>query len=194
MAISGKTAPDEIPYALATDKPPDVPALSKAMADRLQALRTVRSSLINTEESRTNTAYGTLTTPDEIKVPVNAAGLLVIEYAAEIESSVAAAGRIALFINGTQVARYGGGASVQVEGSSIGTGWCFVTTAPDKMNISEGPVGVATSALLLLATGTTGGPMFHGVPAGEYTVTARYKATSGTITAKNRRLYGYGIC
>lgn len=39
MAVSGKTAaPHEIPYFLDTDKPPDMAAVTKAMADRLQLL------------------------------------------------------------------------------------------------------------------------------------------------------------
>jgi hypothetical protein len=37
MAVSGKTAaPHEIPYFLGTDKPPDMAAVTKAIADRLQ--------------------------------------------------------------------------------------------------------------------------------------------------------------
>lgn len=38
MAISGKTTPDEIPYLLSNDKPPDMAAATKAQADRVQAL------------------------------------------------------------------------------------------------------------------------------------------------------------
>lgn len=39
MSASGKTAaPIEAPYALSTDHPLDVPALTKAMAERLHAL------------------------------------------------------------------------------------------------------------------------------------------------------------
>jgi hypothetical protein len=38
MAVSGKTAaPHEIPYFLGTDKPPDMAAVTKAIADRVHA-------------------------------------------------------------------------------------------------------------------------------------------------------------
>jgi hypothetical protein len=200
MAVSGKTAaPQEIPYYLGTDKPPDMAAVTKAMADQVHArlnalgLASCTSKLINTEESRTNTEFGTLATADEVKLTLAEAGLLVVGFMAEVKSSVAAAGQVALFINGTQVARFEGGASVNVAGTTVGTGFCFVTTAQDKLNVKEGVVGVATTGLLLMATGTAGGLMVHGAPAAEYTITARYKATSGSVTAKNRRLYAYGL-
>lgn len=39
MAVSGASAVNKIPYSLGTDKPPDVPAVTKAMAEALDALK-----------------------------------------------------------------------------------------------------------------------------------------------------------
>jgi microcystin-dependent protein len=38
MAVSGKTTPDEIPYFLDDDNPPNMATVTKAMADRVQVL------------------------------------------------------------------------------------------------------------------------------------------------------------
>ena len=37
MAVSGKTANLQIPYFLDADSPPDMAAVSKAMADKIEA-------------------------------------------------------------------------------------------------------------------------------------------------------------
>ena len=51
MAVSGKTAaPHEIPYYLGTDKPPDMAAVTKAMADRLH-LRLPTAGLVQASAS-----------------------------------------------------------------------------------------------------------------------------------------------
>lgn len=38
MAVSGKTAPHELPYFLDSDKPPNMATVTKAIADRVEAL------------------------------------------------------------------------------------------------------------------------------------------------------------
>src|SRR4051812_48257416 len=61
-------------------------------------------SIIATEESRSNTSYGTLTTPDQVSnvvVPVN--GLLFVAFTALWKESVLKAGRAAIFIGANQL-------------------------------------------------------------------------------------------
>ena len=60
--------------------------------------------VISAEESRTNTAFGTMATADEITgvvVPQN--GLMVIGYTATAKSSVSGEGRAAIFIGSNQL-------------------------------------------------------------------------------------------
>ena len=60
-------------------------------------------SIIATEESRTNTAYGTLTTPDQVTgVVLPTDGLIVVVFQAMWKASVASAGSAALFIGANQ--------------------------------------------------------------------------------------------
>jgi hypothetical protein len=62
------------------------------------------ASIIAASESRTNTAYGTLTTPDQVaNVVLPSNGLIAVVYQAMWQESVAGAGRAALFIGANQL-------------------------------------------------------------------------------------------
>lgn len=67
-------------------------------------LKTGGFTSIATSESRTNAAYGTLTTPDQVnQVIVPNGGLLLVGYQALWQESVAAAARAAIFIGASQL-------------------------------------------------------------------------------------------
>jgi hypothetical protein len=60
-------------------------------------------SIIATTESRTNTAYGTLTTPDSVSVTINTGDLVVVQFQALWQESVARAARAAIFVGANQL-------------------------------------------------------------------------------------------
>lgn len=147
--------------------------------------------IIATEESRTNVAYGTLTTADEIAsvvVPEN--GLLLVGYSALFKSSVGAAGNAAVFLNSNQLKRPdAAGPPVAQEATTVGAGtYSYLTSAYYGL----GRVGTAESVVTTgMALGGTevGGLCAVTAAAATYTVSVRFKASSGSITAKERKLW-----
>lgn len=187
MAVSGKTAaPYEIPYFLGTDKPPDMAAVTKAIADRVHALAAGRwyaPKIITAEESRTSTEFGFLTsTEDKIEgVVVPTGGLLLLNFHAQVKSSVAAAGRVVPFIGSNNLFNPGG--STNAEAKTEGTSFVTINSGPTALEKSSTAAEEQTSGQVV------GAALEIFVAAGTYTVSVKYAATSGSITAKNRRLY-----
>lgn len=148
--------------------------------------------IIAAEESRTNTSYGTLTTPDEITnvvVPTN--GLLAIGYVALVKESVSTAGRVAIFLGANQLKKVGGTTPIAQEVELFGTGtFQTLATQADGLDRGEGTSFVTTGQVLAHNRGTgLGGLCYVFVAAGTYNVSIQYKATSGSVTAKERKLW-----
>ena len=174
---------------------------------------------IATSESRTNTAYGTLATPDQVTglvVPAN--GLILVLYQATWRESVNGAANAALFINSNQLqtAQAGLGAPYATS-ASIGTGAggedvvlssvsyglgsfnnaaVFNSTYTGDVTTGQSVGGGAFGFTASTGGGSPttqlvlGGPCYiFGLAAGTYTVSVRFKASSGSVTAKNRRLW-----
>jgi hypothetical protein len=170
---------------------------------------------IATSESRTNTAYGTLTTPDQVTVVLPTNGQIVVGYQAAWQESVAGASRAAIFIGANQL-RAGGSAAtppLQAAGNN-GTPAvnhnCSLTTcaaglvtgtALDQTDATTGQIVGQVSnganiwmdlggAILPLGTGAVeAGPCWVFAAAGTYTVSVQFKASSGSVTASNRKLW-----
>lgn len=150
--------------------------------------------VIATEESRTNVAYGTLTTPDEIKeVVMPANGLIAVAYQARCKSSVSEAGRVALFLGANQLLAGGLVQEVATEVSFNRIG-----TNPGGLLQVEGEAFGATGETISRRPGTAGavgGLCFIQAAAGTYNISIQCKATSGSVTAKERTLrvmvFGY---
>src|ERR1044072_980378 len=67
-------------------------------------------SIISTTESRTNTAYGLLTTPDRVQnIVLPTDGLIFILFHATWQQAVASAARAAIFIGANQLVTVSGG-------------------------------------------------------------------------------------
>lgn len=136
--------------------------------------------VIATEESRTNTAFATLTTPDEITgvaVPENSS--LFVEFSALVKTSIEGAGRVAIFLSGTQLKNVSG-SNYEVELATVGATFKKVFTTP---------TGLSFGGTEFVTTGEVGGQgwlLIHRLAAGTYTVSVQYRATSGSITAKTR--------
>jgi hypothetical protein len=142
--------------------------------------------VIATEESRTNAAFGTLTTADEITgivVPEN--GLMQIRFALVMKSSVANAGSFGLFIDGNQ-ALTASGILVGREVPVTGTGFhLFASSVRGESFVERSP----SEQTALPATGLAFGAVEFAAAAGTHTVSLRYKASEGTVTAKERKLW-----
>lgn len=169
---------------------------------------------IATEESRTNTSYGTLTTPDQITsviVPTN--GIVRIGFQGMWKESVQAAGRAAVFIGANQIkaaspngpqtvaakrtsgsagnyailCSFAGGLLSSDDGTYTGDvttgqimGWNNGATAPWELG---------GSPQALTAAVPYAGWMETFVASGTYTISVQFKSSSGSVTAKNRKLW-----
>jgi hypothetical protein len=184
-----------------------------------------KKAIIAAEESRTNTAYGTLTAPDQVTLTLQTNGLIVILYQASWAESVAGAARAAIFIGAnqlklatgnanpeTQAAYTGGGgantfrtlasgsaglwsasgnayAGDVTTGEIVGLGNSISGGPANQMNAEVGGTTVATSAEI---TGNMG-PLYVFAAAGAYNVSVQFKASSGSVSAKNRKLWAWAL-
>lgn len=140
-------------------------------------------SIVPTEETRAVATLGSLTTADQVQVTLATEGLIYVVFMAEIKETVADAGIVELRLdtggfagpanglqaNGTAINVYGGVITSDMF-SGVGGGLHFVNT---------------------MASATQQPAMVHAVraTAGVRTVSVAYGATTGTIFAKNRRLW-----
>lgn len=145
-------------------------------------------------ETRTNAAYGSLTTPDQVSsVVLPSNGLIVVGYQAIWQNSTAGNGRAAIFIGANQLkaASATGAAAVQ---EALGS-----ATINDDDPLATTSLGLATSAGAgaatevttgqVLGTASFGGPTYVFASAGTYTISVQFKSAAGSVTVKNRHLW-----
>lgn len=157
-------------------------------------------SIIATEESRTNTAYGLLTTPDRVSsVALPTDGLIVITYQATWKNSVAGAGNAALFLGANQLKVVSFATSTDPVVQEAGGN----TSADTYRPIASSNVGLATTSSATVYNGdvttgqivssnvggNVGGSMYIFAAAGTYDVSVQFKSTSGSVTVKGRKLW-----
>lgn len=170
----------------------------KTLNERLNAenllgntLRWQTPTVIATEETRESVSFGTLTTPDEVKsvvLPTN--GLLAIGYAAIFKSSVSNAGRAAIFIGANQLKNTATGVPLVEEIATATTELSTVATTPAGLSKSAGSASTAfVTTGQILGPGTSGGLTYVFAAAGTYNISVQFKATSGSVTAKERKLW-----
>jgi hypothetical protein len=161
---------------------------------------------IATTETRSSSSYGLLTTPDQVSnliLPTD--GFIAVLYHATWSNT--GSGRAAIFLNSIQakVGTNNGAAAIQevdVTGT-VNDGWLH-TSATGLL--SQAQVGSAvsdvTTGQIIAHTGTGGGgglsnvaagggPCYLFANAGTYSVSIQYKATSGVVSAKNRKLWAW---
>jgi hypothetical protein len=198
--------------------------LQSALNDKLgvSAGATVRrgKSIIATTESRSNVAYGTLTTPDQVTgIVLPTDGLIAVAYQATWQESVAGAARAAIFIGGNQqkvamdtapgtVAALTNGVSVNIDQPLFTTATGLASEAAGGLGPSAYGGDVTTGQAIGLGStgnvrigqefngapyttygGPIGGPCYIFAAAGTYNISAQFKASSGSVTAKNRKLW-----
>lgn len=165
-------------------------------------------SIIATAESRSNTAYDVLATPDRVSglvLPTD--GLILMAYHATWENSNANAGRAAIFLGGTQTKMHSTNGSVEIAETSgptatarksvlysTGSG---LDSASGALNY-DGPVTtgeIIGSGQAFAGTGPSGMSGFTAIfaAAGTYDLSIRFKATAGSVTVSNRKLWAMAI-
>jgi hypothetical protein len=132
-------------------------------------------SVIATSEARTNVAYGTLTTPDQVSsIVLPTDGVICVLFQATWQESVADTGRAAIFIGANQLK----------VASDIKTGQAIGVTLTTVGNLNQEINGTNKT----LADSQVGGPCSIFAAAGTYVVSVQFKSSSGSVTVKNRRL------
>lgn len=173
-----------------------LPADANAIEDRmLQIAGYAGATNITTEEARTNVAYGTLTTPDQVTgIVMPTDGLICVAFQAMWKESVVGAARAAIFIGTNQLKLASNSAAAPVvqetahgAPSSI---YKPLTSATFGLDGSSGSgtayTGDVTTGQVL--GGTSSGYVSVFAAAGTYDVSVKFNATSGSVTAKNRVL------
>lgn len=165
--------------------------------------------MIAAEEPRTDTSFGLLTTPDRISgVSLPADGLMFVVYRALWKSSVAAAGKAGLFLGATQLVRDDSASASPIANeatthNSVADRYVALGTGPAAGLVSDDNRAAAitadSSGPQVLgwhqSVAPTSDPRFGGgvlvlfAPAGSYDVSVQYRATSGTVTVKSRKLW-----
>jgi hypothetical protein len=175
--------------------------LDKLGASSASVIRRGQSSIVTTE-SRTNAAYGLMTTPDQVSnlvLPTN--GVLIVGFQAVWNEGVVGAARAALFLGANQVKIPDNSqAAPIVQEASVGI---VGATGVDKplSTFSGGLAGSGGNTTAYTGDVTTGqiiapngvigqaGPCWIRAAAGTYTVSVQFKASSGAVAVKNRTLW-----
>jgi hypothetical protein len=161
-------------------------------------------SIIAATESRSNVAYGTLTTPDQVSgIVLPTDGLIVMAYQATWQESVNGAARAAIFVGATQLKVADSTAAAPVVQEALvacGTANIDKPLSSSALGLA-GPVGVnatvhsgdVTTGQLVGGAGTGAGICAIFAAAGTYGVSVQFKSSSGSVTAKNRKLWVWSI-
>lgn len=161
------------------------------------------ANVVVTQETRTNTAYGLMTTPDRVQnvvLPTN--GLIAIAYQARWQESVLGAARAAIFIGANQLKTVVGGTTAPVVqeadiGYTAGANFSLSTHLSGLVGINtSGYTGDVTTGQIVGmkidttdSTGSWGGFCLVFAAAGTYDISVQYKASSGNVLADNRKLW-----
>jgi hypothetical protein len=174
-------------------------------------------SNIATSQSTGSTTFVTLATPDQVAVTLPANGLIQVWFQGQWQESVSGAARAAIFLGSNQLqSQQGAGGhgpgviAAATNGSTAGLTLPLATCSGGlagvfsaftwSADVSTGQiVGVQgqpqidTAGTILGGGATFGGPCYIFAAAGAYTVSVQFKASSGTVTALNRKLWATTI-
>ncbi|RJQ12082.1 MAG: hypothetical protein C4558_02450 [Dehalococcoidia bacterium] len=178
-------------------------------------------SIIATEESTSSSSFTTLATPDRVEnVVLPSGGLIVVGYYAEWKESSAGQGQAAIFLGSNQlkVPNLSGSLETQCGRGPSQSNFSPLVTFPVGLvsgDSSAGSISAATTGQALAAvkhSGTSLGSLVAGfdiyavnmaIPlgglcpifadAGTYTVSVQFRALSGTVTARTRKLWLWTI-
>jgi hypothetical protein len=182
-------------------------AIAAAAGISTSGARRRGKSIVPAAETRTNSAYGSMPTPDVVRgIEVPSDGLLFIAYRAQWRETVAGAARAAIFVGSSQLQNLleSSGYSAQegrtnnssanlwgllvshgvgLNGNAISSPTPLaIPTTGASLGIDQGPLGASTSRVY------GGGVIAVEVAAGRYDVGVQFRATSGSVTAQDRAL------
>jgi hypothetical protein len=160
-------------------------------------------SIIPATESRTNVAYGTLTTPDQVSVTLPQDGLIAVAYQATWQESVSGAARAGIFVGANEVvvapstAVTGAPSATSPEGNPTSASFPNTDLAlssypgglKSETENSTAYTGDVTTGQVVGLAGGNGGPCYIFAAAGTYAVSIQFKSSSGSVTVKNRKLW-----
>lgn len=178
-----------------------------------------QKSIIATTEARSSPFYGTLATPDEVTIALPENGLIGVGYHATWKESALGAGRAGIFLGATQLvigvpghANPTAGAVPEASINAAGLGtekYVPLSSSPATGLASMNGVASGTSEYAgdattgqLLGGGlynigaevlATGGPCYIFAAAGSYKISVQFRASSGVVTVKNRKLWAWVI-
>lgn len=150
-------------------------------------------SIVAAEESRTNVAYGLLGTPDRVSslvLPTD--GLIFISFSGMFKSSGASTGSAAIFIGSNQLkSDQSGTAPAITEDTTQGTNaYHHIATYTHGLAVSGGVwTGDVTTGQTIGYGGAQGSICAVFAAAGTYDISIQFKASSGSVTAKERKLW-----
>lgn len=230
--MPGTTTRLGFPYPLGTDPikegAEEIQDLAEA-ADTANLVRSYGKSIIATEQSRTNAAYGTMATPDEVEITLPESGLIAVAYQATWEESNSELGRAAIFVGSSQLkianalsgapqtqaavvaAAPGPNIFRPLVTTSFGLLSSYAVSTAYTGDVTTGQaIGIAAAGLenhiyyqeLGGAVGRIypespggafGGPCYIFAAAGTYAISVRFKASAGSVTVKNRKLWVWSM-
>ncbi|MGN6870299.1 MAG: hypothetical protein ACTHMY_18065 [Solirubrobacteraceae bacterium] len=200
----------------ATPAPPTIPqnsivlssvwvpaAASSIVSGDLNDLRPFSSTFgrtghtnIAASQSTSSTTYTTLTTPDQVPgIVLPANGLIAVWYEATWQESVLGAGSASIFV-GSNALEVGGAGSPSIQSAGIGVAArnALLVSCPAGLTSGSPPSpgysgDVTTGQAVYSTTTQLGGPCYIFAAAGTYTISVQFKASSGSVTALNRKLW-----
>jgi hypothetical protein len=156
-------------------------------------------AFIAAEQTRENVAFGTLATPDEAEVVLAKEGLIGIAYQAAWKPSATNGARAALFVDGVQLSIASGQENERQEtgsqhaeagnfGALFTTGGGLRGRTPDRGGFTP-----AATGQIVGFTEFEGGAVMIPAAAGAHIITVQFKAVSGLVAVKNRKLVIWGV-
>lgn len=152
---------------------------------------------ITTEQSTSSTVYTLLSTADRVaNVVLPTDGLMFIAYRAMWKNSVVEAGSAAIFLGANQLKTGIGAGSPEVLETILGSAGAdeyaqlFTSDGDglDSLAVGSGYTGDVTTGQVLTSQQEGSGVVAVFAAAGTYDVSIQFKASSGSVTAKNRTL------
>lgn len=173
--------------------------LAAALATRLGLGTAGRGkSIIATSEVRTNTAYGTMTTPDKVTVTLPTDGLICIAYQATWTLTGTGPAQATVFLGANEVlisSAAGAPTNINIATNSAGIDRGLATSVSGMVSGagSTSTTSDVTTGQVVGVTPTTpgsGGVLSVFAAAGTYDVTVQFKVPGGgSVTVKNRKLW-----
>jgi hypothetical protein len=158
------------------------------IADNAKPFRWYTPSIVAGEQATNSSVYTPLLTPDEVPsvvLPTN--GLIMVGYLAKWKSTSAGAGRAAIHLGSTQIKNTTIAAFQAAETS--GTATQVLSSTSFGLNNAEGEAAFTTTGQVLSPGAANGGATLIFAAAGTYNVRVLYKAESGEVKAKERKLW-----